>query len=227
MSEEQSITRRSFARKTVAVGSSLVMVPSFVDVVKADTASGYVELQTTATVPGSTSIDITVFEDTSGDGTADRQQTKSIPNGTTTTEYDLLQSAVAQGDVLWMEIGLSTTDDTVTPELDTATLSVPAEESQVTTTEEPGPEPTEPQSLARLWHNPRAFITAMIIAVAGIGLWSKALVIGAWAGYMTFLYIAFTADGLPIFQNIAVVILVLTFLGFAFKLIRLEFEGEA
>lgn len=224
MTEER--TRRDVLRKagtTVVVAGGL---SSVVDVAAADTASGYVELTTTATVPTNTTLDITIYESTDGDSTADRQQTKSIPDGTTTTQYDLLESSTAQGDILWLELSLSTSDDTTTPELDSAKIALP----ETTNSSDGGgtSEPVEkdPQTIGQLWNNYRAWVAATVIFFSGVGLWSRSLTLAAWAGYVAFLHIAFTT-GTTLFQNIAYATLVLVFLGFAFKLTRLEFEGEA
>lgn len=219
-------TRREVIRKgsmAVVLGSGL---SSVVDVAAADTSSGSVELMTTATIPTNTSISITVYESTDGDSSADRQQTKTISDGTTTTVFDLLESSTAQGDLLWMEVSLSTTDSSVTPSLDSATITLPSTPDEpATTTKEPIKEPNEPQGLVALWNNYRAFVALVVIAYAGIGLWSRSLTLAAWSGYIAFLYIAFTT-GTALFTSIGYVTLILVFIGFAFKLVRLEFEGE-
>lgn len=72
-----------------------------------------------------------------------------------------------------------------------------------------------------------AVVSAFIVlAFAVIGAWSKSLAIGAWSGYLSFLFLSFETQ-YQFYLNIAYVTLILVFLGFAFKLIRLEFEGEA
>lgn len=225
--------RRLTRRETVTrAGTTVIMasgLASVMDVASADTPSGDVELDTTATVPTDTSVDITVYADTDGSGTANNSETQSISDGTTTTAYSTLSSVTGEGDVLWLEVALSTSDDTVTPSVDSATLTLPDATTTTTTTSEGSPTPgsDEPQTLEQIWNNPRAFAAAFIIAIAGIGLWSRSLTLAAWGAYVAFLHIAFTADGFPMFENIAIVTLVLVFLGFAFKLIRLEFEGES
>lgn len=224
---DQTSTRRRVIQAAVGAATTTVIAPEFIDVASADTASGNVELETTATVPADTSIEITIYEDTSGDGTADRQQTNEIPDGTTTTEYDLLESTTAQGDVLWLEVALSTSDDTTTPSLDSATITLPATSTTPEPTQEPAEEaPQESLGIFEMWQDYRVFVAALTLSYAGIGLWSKSLTIAAWSGYIAFLYVSFTA-GSVLFENIALATLVLVFLGFAFKLVRLEFEGEA
>jgi hypothetical protein len=83
---------------------------------------------------------------------------------------------------------------------------------------------TDPQSLAALWQNYEAFVALIVIAFAGVGLWSRSLSLAAYAGYVAFIHVAFST-GTDLFVNIAYVTLVLVFLGFAFKIVRLEFEG--
>lgn len=230
MSQSDTAEKRMSRRTVVRTAGVAVTAPAFVNVVTADTDSGQVELETTATVPADTTVEITVFEDTSGDGTADRQQSAEIPDGTTTTEYDLLQSTTAQGDELWLELSLSTNDDEVTPSVDSATLTLP-ETSETPTPGDgddgtPIPPPDEPQSVWEIWQNYQAFVAFIVLSYTVIGAWSKSLAVGAFSGYMAFLYLALTS-GSALFENIAYVTLILVFLGFAFKLIRLEFEGES
>lgn len=221
---DQSQTRRNVIKRAGTTVVTAAGLASVVDVAAADTDSGHVELTTTATVPQSTSISITVLEDTSGDGTADRQQTKTISDGTATTEFGELRSITTEGHTLWLEVGLSTADDSVTPSLDSATLTLPETFSEPQPPSEPIAD--EPQTIDQVWQNYRAFVAMTVIFFAGVGLWSRSLTLAAWAGYVAFLHIALTS-GTPLFENIAYVTLVLVFLGFAFKLTRLEFEGEA
>lgn len=219
-------SRKTTRRRLISTAGATILAPSFIDVATADTDSGHVELQTVADVPTDTTITITAFEDTNDSGNSSRQQSATIPNGTTTTELDLLESSVAQGDELWIQVDLATENEDVTPSLDSATLTLPETPTEPTETpSEPVEGPDDPQGLGALWQNYRAIVAAIVIAYAGIGLWSKSLTLAAWSGYMAFLYIAFTT-GTPIFENIALATLVLVFLGFAFKLIRLEFEGD-
>jgi hypothetical protein len=81
------------------------------------------------------------------------------------------------------------------------------------------------QSLGELWANYHAFVALITIGFAFLGALSKSLTIGAWSGYLAFLYMALNG-GASLFRDIALVTLVLTFLGMAFKLVRLEFSGE-
>lgn len=95
----------------------------------------------------------------------------------------------------------------------------------VEVTEPEQPEPG-PDGLFDLWNNYKAIVAAIVGAFALIGAWSKSLSIAAWAGYVAFTYIAFET-GTEMFVNIAIVTLVMVFIGFAFKFNRLEMQGES
>lgn len=85
--------------------------------------------------------------------------------------------------------------------------------------------PSEGQDLFQLWDNYHAFIAFIVIAFMAIGMWSRSLTLGAFGGYLAYLHIAFETQT-ELHLGIATVTLVLTFLGFAFKLVRLEFGAE-
>ena len=213
-------SRRSFTRSVTIAGTTLLL-PATVSVVRGETDSGNVELDTSATIPADTNIDVTIFEDTDGDGTADRQQTETISDGQETTVYDALSSFVGQGHVLWMDIQLSTNDDTTTPELDSATITLPEEEP-----EPPREEPSEPMSLPEMLDDPYVFITMITLAGGVFGLASRSMAIGAWGAYLIFAYFAITS-GFALLENILYVTLVLIFVGFGFKIWRLEGDGKS
>lgn len=225
MSESESITRRTLGRRAVQAGSATVMAQPFLNAAAADTASGNVELQTTATVPTNTTLEITVYEDTDGSGSANNQSTVTVGDGTNTYELSTLQSTTNQSDVLWIELSLSTSDSAVTPSLDSATLTLPAESSTATGTDTSGTpiEPDEPQGLFELLDNTSVFVALTVGVYAIIGMWSRSLTFGAWAGAVAFYAIAFRV-GIQIYQQIALLTLVLVFLGMAFKLVAFEFE---
>jgi len=87
-------------------------------------------------------------------------------------------------------------------------------------------EPSEPQSPTELWDNPLAFIAIVVLGMTGlIAVMSRSLAMGAWTGYLAFVHISLEAD-IGVFRSIALVTMVLVFLGAMFKLVRLEFEGE-
>lgn len=119
--------RRKLLRGTgLAIGASLGPIR----VVSATTDSGNVELTTNATLPTDTSIDITVYEDMSKDGSADRNVSQSIDAGTNTYELSALEGTESAAPNYWLDVELQTTDDSVTPELDSAELAVPREAEQ-------------------------------------------------------------------------------------------------
>jgi len=221
----ETINRREVGKKAVTVGTVSVLAPGFIGVTAADTNSGNVEIEVSATLPTDTTIEITVFEDTNGNGSADRQQNIDIQDGTNTYELDLLESSTAQGDTLWIEAILTTSNDSVTPALDSAIITVPETPDEPVEPVEPTPVESEPQGLESIIDNYLFFIAAVITAVAGIGVMSKSLAIGAIAAYTTFALIAIET-GEQLLQNILIVTLVMIFIGFAFKFWRLEGMGE-
>lgn len=90
---------------------------------------------------------------------------------------------------------------------------------------EPVPRERGPDGLFALWQNYKAMFAALVGGYALIGAWSRSLAIAAWSGYVAFLYMAFKTQT-DLFVNIAIVTLVLTVVGFAFKFTRLELTGE-
>lgn len=215
--------RRTLVRTGVA-GTATVLAPGFVGVSSAATQSGNVELTTTATIPSGTGIEIRIYEDQTGDGTADREQSVSISAGTdVVTEYDLLQGGEAQGVIYWMDITL-TGDGTQTPQLDSATITLPSQAA--TATQTPVPVESDPQGIFEIWDNYLFYVTAIVALFTGVGMASRSLAIGALGGFLAFAYIALET-GTPLFTSILYVALVLIFIGFAFKLWRLEMGGGA
>lgn len=76
-----------------------------------------------------------------------------------------------------------------------------------------------------LWESYLAFMAIVVMTIAGIGLGSKSLAVGAYLGYLAFAYLTIQSGG-PFLMNILYVTLVLVFVGFAFKFWRLEGLGE-
>lgn len=225
-SPQRHVTRRT----VVTTAGATVMAPAFVDVATAATDSGNVELTTSSTQPTDTAISVRIYEDTTGDGSPNAQQEQTISAGSdVVTEYAALNGQEAQGYSYWMEITLETSDDSVTPELDSATITLP--ETPATPTEEPTPtqtpadRPEGPQTITQIWYNYLVYVAAVVAVFTGIGIGSKSLAIGAVGGYLAFAYIALET-GTPILRNILYVTLVLVFIGFAFKFWRLEGMGE-
>lgn len=85
------------------------------------TDSGTPELQTNTTLNGQTA-EATVFEDTSGDGNADNQQTVVLPDGVSTTALTSLSGGSSND--YWIRFDLSTGDTSTSPEVHTATVNV-------------------------------------------------------------------------------------------------------
>jgi hypothetical protein len=216
-------------RNAIKVGTASIVGSSFVTIASGDTPSGEIELETTATIPTNTSIDITVFEDTDSSSTSNRQESVSIDDGTNTYQLTLLESSVAQGDTLWIEASLSTSDDSVTPELDSVTLTLPETGGNTgggTGTANDGPDtPDDPNTFSEILNNYLVFITAVVLSFVSLGLWGKSLAVGAYLGYIAFAYLAITTQT-PLLVNILYVTVVLVFIGMAFKLYRTEFGGE-
>lgn len=217
-----SFTRRA-ALKTVAVGGSAVVAPSFATVVQGATSSGNIEIKTTSTIPSPSSIGITVYEDLDGNGTTDNQQLETIPDGTDQiTQYDGLEGTESSGHKYWMDIDLSTDDHSKTPELDTMTITLPEETSGTG-----AGSAKEPQGLAALWDNFLAFVTITVMTAGALGgMGSRSMAIGSFGAYLVFVHIA-VKTGEQLLLNILYVSLVLVILGMAFKLWRLELGGEA
>lgn len=215
-------TRRTVVR-TGTAATATVLAPSFVQVASGATDSGEVELTTTSTQPSGTNIEIRIYEDLDGDGTAENQQKKEIPAGTgVTTVYAALDGAEGSGNVYWMDVLLSTSDDTQTPELDVATITLPEEQAQ---TQTPLPD-REKQSPFQIWDNFLVFVSFMTLTAASVaGLGSRSMAVGALAAYSVFAYIA-VETGHTLLTNILYLSVVLIVVGMAFKLWRLEFGGD-
>lgn len=71
------------------------------------------ELQVDAVVPTDTTLDLTVYEDVTGDGVADNQETVSIQDGTNTYTLDTLKGEGSND--YWLEPQFTTNDAGVTP----------------------------------------------------------------------------------------------------------------
>ena len=81
-----------------------------------------VEITTDATVPTDTSISLTVKQDESGGTAPDSTETIAVGDGTTTAS--LSSFSFSDGSAYWLEIELSTSDDSVTPTFHSATVTV-------------------------------------------------------------------------------------------------------
>lgn len=213
-------------RKVITAAGASVIAPSFVSVASGATDSGEVEVTTTTTQPTNTTVEIQVYEDISGDGNADNEQLETIePGQDVITEYAALSGGEGNGIIYWLDVILSTSDDTVTPELDSITITLP-EEGDESPEQIEGPDtPGEPDTFTELLQNYLVFVAAVVLGFTTIGLWGKSLAVGAFIGYIAFAYIAVTTQT-PLLVNILYVTVVLVFIGMAFKLFRAEFGGE-
>lgn len=77
------------------------------------------EISLSVTVPTGSQIDVTVYQDTSGGTTADN--TETITDASTAT-YTLSNFSSVNNATYWIRFDLSTTDDSVTPTVDGATV---------------------------------------------------------------------------------------------------------
>lgn len=210
-------------RKVVTAGGTAVILPAFASVVSGETSSGNVEVTTTTTQPAGTNVEIRLYEDTTGDGTADGQQLESINTGSgVVTEYTALDAKEASGNTLWADVILTSSDGENTPEVSSMTITLPDEQQEGS---EPTPVESDPQGLDSIIDNYLFFVAAVVTVVAGVGITSKSLAVGAIAAYTTFALIAIET-GTQLLQNILIVTLVLVFIGFGFKFWRLEGVGE-
>lgn len=75
--------------------------------------------------------------------------------------------------------------------------------------------------LSELWGSALGFVLIWIAVVAGIGIGSRNLAIGAVGGYLSFTYFALAA-GIGLLETVLYVSLTLVIIGFSFKLWRLE-----
>jgi hypothetical protein len=69
------------------------------------------------------------------------------------------------------------------------------------------------------------FVSLVVFATMAVGLASKSLAVGSLGAYVTFIYLAINSNN-SLFNQIAIVTLVLTAVGFAFKFWRLEGLGD-
>lgn len=81
-----------------------------------------ITLNTDVTLNGQT-VDVTVYEDTDGDGTANNSATQSLSDGS--NSYTLSGFSGTTGSDWWLEILFDTGDNNVTPELRTVSIDVP------------------------------------------------------------------------------------------------------
>jgi hypothetical protein len=80
-----------------------------------------VEIETVVSKPASSTIDLTVFQDQTGDGSTDAFESVSVDDGTNT--YSLSSFSSASGADYWLAWTISDDDGADTPIVDTATLT--------------------------------------------------------------------------------------------------------
>jgi hypothetical protein len=209
-------------RKAITTGGTALLAPSFVGIVSGATDSGEIEIATDSTIPTDTGIAVRLNE--YQNGTVENTQTVDLSGGSgEVNEFAALEGSEGSGYSYELEITLTTTDDATTPELSSATVTLPERQEP---TEEPTETETDPQGLEGIIDNYLLFVTTSIIAVSGLAAaGTRSMAVGALAGYSVFAYIAIQT-GEQILENILIVTLVLIFIGFAFKFWRLEGMGE-
>lgn len=89
----------------------------------ASTGGGNPTLTATLTKNGGT-VDFTVYEDTSGDGSADN--TETITNADSGTDYTLSNLSGGAGNDYWVEMAISAGSETDSPVVQSVTVDVPA-----------------------------------------------------------------------------------------------------
>ena len=215
--DDPVMTRRAVGRRTVIAGSALV-APGLVGVAAGETSSGFLELVIQATVPQETRAFVTVNEDTTGDGTADNSQTIPVLSGSNTYVFDQIRGYEGAGNDYSLTFELETDNDSKTPEIDSAELTLPSDRPPE------GSRATEPQGIRGLLNNPLVMLLAMVMGTTAIGIGSRSMAIGAWAGMLMFINLGLSS-GYYLFEQLAFASLGLVFLGIGFKLWRLEGAG--
>lgn len=83
------------------------------------------------------------------------------------------------------------------------------------------------EGVVEMYESFDVFVAAQVLGMMAVGAGAaRSMAIGAFAGYLTFAYIAVSVD-VALYTNILYVTLTLIFVGFAFKLVRFEGMGEA
>lgn len=85
---------------------------------------------------------------------------------------------------------------------------------------------TAPIPLEDLWGTTIGFTTIFVTCMGILGLFSGRMTIAAFSAYISFVYIATTAQGMPLLTNVVYVSLVVVCIGLGFKLVRLEAFGN-
>lgn len=87
-------------------------------------------------------------------------------------------------------------------------------------------EPLQIGGMVELYESFDVFVVANVLGMMAVGAGaSRSFAVGAFGGYLTFAYIARSVD-VALYTNLLFVTLTLIFVGFAFKVIRMEAFGE-
>lgn len=205
-------------RREVLASGATVLVPAWASVSAAETASGEVELSVTSTVPTDTSASIRVYEDLDADGIQEHEQEVSLSGGTETFQLSSLDGEEGNGVEYWLELSLSTNDGSVTPEVDTATLTLPGETQQQDT-------PEEPIGLLEYLSNLTVFLVFSVIVGGAIGLLSRSFAVAAFAAFLFFVHIAIETSQ-PLFVNVLYIVLVAVLMGAGYQVYSFYAGGD-
>lgn len=119
---EPTQTRREAMQRIAMAGGTLTL-PGYVNVVRGATDSGNAELTVDATIPDSTSATITVYEiDNNGDESNNEIE---VSDGETTYFLPSLTGDDSVDYEYYLYIHLQTDDDTTTPQINQAELTLP------------------------------------------------------------------------------------------------------
>lgn len=121
------------------------------------------------------------------------------------------QAAVCAGTALASLVSVGTATTSSTASAQNETESEPADEEQ---------------SIWELWDNFLAFVVTVVLALAALGLGSRSLAVAVVPAYLLFAYIAIQTEH-SMLVDVLYVTVVLVFIGFAFKVWRLEGSGDA
>lgn len=81
-----------------------------------------------------------------------------------------------------------------------------------------------PDWLSAIWDNPYVFIVFVTLVVGVVGMMTGSMAVGSWSAFMAFAFFA-VESGIDWIEQLFIVLLVLIFVGFAFKIWRLEGGG--
>lgn len=214
-------------RREVMASGATVMLPSVAAVTTAQSGTGGVQLDAVTTVPSSTSVDVTVYEDTTGDGIQDNSETVSLSGGTQTAQLSTLEGTTNSNVTYWIELSLSTSDTSTTPEVDSITLTLPEEQDTGGDgpSTEPSGRPGEPIGLLGYLNNLLVFMIGSVIIGGLIGLLSRSMAAAGFVAWLFFIHIAIQTSQ-SLFINILYVVLVTVLMGAGYLLVSFLLGGD-